>query len=189
MSTFFTKLPRFFKSKWTIGILILVLSGGGYWFFVRSSSTTYQFIAVTRGSITETVSATGNTTPTKSVSLGFQNSGTIARVNYALGDRVSAGAVIAELNTASLSAALAQAQANLASAEANLAALRDGTRPEQLAIYQNAVTQDQAALGLKQMEGSLMRAAIASHLRKLVSADGKFERAGWNPFELPAETD
>jgi hypothetical protein len=34
-----------------------------------------------------------------------------------------------------------------------------------------------------------MRAAAASHLRKLAPAGGKFERAGWNPFELPAEVD
>ena len=52
-----------------------------------------------------------------------------------------------------------------------------------------AWSQDQAALGLKQMDGTLMRAAIASHLRKLVPADGEFERAGWNPFEQPLEAD
>jgi hypothetical protein len=50
-------------------------------------------------------------------------------------------------------------------------------------------SENQAALGLKQMDGSLMRAAAASHLRKLAPAGGKFERAGWNPFELPAEVD
>lgn len=52
-----------------------------------------------------------------------------------------------------------------------------------------AWSQDQAALGLGQMEGSLMRAATATCLRKLVPAAGRFERAGWNPFEQPAETD
>lgn len=134
------------KKYWIIGLIILVALGGGYWFFVRSSGTPYQFITVTQGSITETVSVTGNTMPTKSVSLGFQNSGTIARVNYSLGDQVSVGAVIAELNTANLSATLRQAQANLAVAQANLAALTVGTRPEQLAIDQSAVTQDQSAL-------------------------------------------
>jgi len=51
------------------------------------------------------------------------------------------------------------------------------------------VVQDQAALAMKQMDGSLMRAAAATHLRKLVPAKGKFERAGWNPFEQPAEAD
>ncbi len=50
-------------------------------------------------------------------------------------------------------------------------------------------SQDQAALGLRQMEWSLARATTASLLRKLVPADGRFERAGWNPFELPAEVD
>ena len=53
-----------------------------------------------------------------------------------------------------------------------------------------AWSQDSAAtLGLRQMDGSLMRATTATHLRKLVPADGKFERAGWNTFELPAEVD
>ena len=41
----------------------------------------------------------------------------------------------------------------------------------------------------QQLDWSLMRATTASHLRKLVPADGKFDRAGWNPFELPTETD
>ena len=139
-------LPKFLKSKWTVGIVIVILLVGGYWFFGRSSGSAYQFISVTQGSITETVSATGNTTPMQSVSLGFQNTGTIAHVYYNLGDQVSAGAVIASLTTASLSAALSQAQANLAVAQANLSALTAGTRPEQLAIDQSAVTQDQIAL-------------------------------------------
>ena len=52
-----------------------------------------------------------------------------------------------------------------------------------------AWSQDQAALGLRQMEGSLSRAATAALLRKLVPAGGRFERAGWNPFEQPAEAD
>jgi hypothetical protein len=52
-----------------------------------------------------------------------------------------------------------------------------------------AWSQDQAALGLRQTEGSLSRAAMATILRKLVPAGGRFERAGWNPFEQPLETD
>ena len=127
-------------------IVALVVIVSGYIFFARHTGSPYQFITVTRGSIEQTVSVTGNTTPTKSVSLGFQNTGTIAHLYYSLGDRVAAGAIIAELNTASLSAAFAQAQANLAVAQANLAGLTAGTRPEQLAIDQNAVMQDQIAL-------------------------------------------
>lgn len=145
MSKFLNKVPGFLKSKWVLGVIALIVLAGGYWFLHRGA-TSYQFITVTRGSITETVSITGNTTPMQSVSLGFQNSGTIARVYYQLGQKVSAGAVIAQLSTASLSATLSQAQASLAIAKANLSSLTAGTRPEQLAIYQSAVAQDQAAL-------------------------------------------
>jgi hypothetical protein len=52
-----------------------------------------------------------------------------------------------------------------------------------------AWSENQAALSLRQGEASLMRAASATHLRNLVPAGGRFERAGWNPFELPAEVD
>jgi len=140
-------MMTFLKSKWVLWIiLVLAIIGGGYWFFMRSNSASYQFVTVTQGSITETVSVTGNTTPTKSVSLGFQNTGTIAHIYHTLGDHVSAGEVIAELNTANLSAVLQQARASLAVAEANLASLMAGTRQEQLTIDQNAVTQGQMAL-------------------------------------------
>src|SRR5271169_5156835 len=115
-------LKKIFRSWWgIIGIIILLLIGG--WYFFGRTKTSYQFITVTKGSITETVSATGNTTPMKSVSLGFQNTGTIAHIYYNLGDNVSAGEVIAALNTGNLSAALEQAPANLAIAQANLASL------------------------------------------------------------------
>jgi len=114
------RLKKIFTSLWgivSIGVLILIV--GVYWFFVRGDSVPYQFITVTRGSIIETVSITGNTTPIKSVSLGFQNAGTIAHVYKNLGDHVSAGEVITELNTAALSAALQQAQAAYNSAVAS----------------------------------------------------------------------
>ncbi len=140
------KMPGWLKSKWTIGFVVLLVIGGIYWFFFRHRAPAYQFTPVTRGTIVQTVSVTGNTTPIASVSLGFQNSGTIARVDYKLGDTVGAGAVIASLNIANLSAALQEAQATLASAQAALDGLVAGTRPEQLAIDQNAVAQDQIAL-------------------------------------------
>ncbi len=132
--------------RWGIAGSALVLLIGVSWYFFGGTKSTYQFITVTQGSITEMVSVTGNTTPTSSVSLGFQNTGTIAHIYRNLGDHVSTGEVIAELNTANLSASLQQAEASLAVTKANLAALNAGTRPEQLAIDRSAVAQDQSAL-------------------------------------------
>ncbi len=61
--------------------------------------------------------------------------------------------------------------------------------PELPYVAACAWSQDQAALNLRQMEGSLSRAATATLLRKLVPAEGRFERAGWTPFEQPLEPD
>ncbi|MDP2651513.1 MAG: efflux RND transporter periplasmic adaptor subunit [bacterium] len=142
----FNRVKAFLFAHWigaSVAVLFVVGSG---WYFFGGTKTAYQFITVTQGSITETVSVTGNTTPMKSVSLGFQNTGTIARIYHTLGEYVNAGEVIAELNMANLFAALQQAEANLSAAKADLAALTVGTRPEQLAIDRSAVVQDQAAL-------------------------------------------
>lgn len=146
MTNFLNKMRELLKPKWARTVLALVLILVVYLLFIRSGNVSHQFITVTHGTIIETVSVTGNTVPAKNVSLGFQNSGTIARVNYGLGNQVFAGAVIVQLNTGNLSAALEQARASLAVAEANLAATITGTRPEQLAIDRSAVAQDQAAL-------------------------------------------
>lgn len=122
MPPIISRLDRYkeiLSSRWSIAGIVALLLIGGYWFFVRSSGTAYQFITVTQGSIVETVSVTGNTTPLKSVSLGFQNTGTIAHVYFNLGMHVSAGEIVAQLNTATLSAALQQAQAAYNSAVAS----------------------------------------------------------------------
>ncbi len=146
MATFLNTIPAFFKSKWVVGILALIVLGGGYWFFTHRGGTSYQFISVTQGSITETVSVTGNTTPQKSVSLGFQNTGTISHVYYSLGSSVSAGAVIAQLNMANLSAALAQAQATVDAQQAQLDGLKAGAQPADIAASQAALQKAQQDL-------------------------------------------
>ena len=102
-----------------IGVVVVLGIGVGSYFAFFRHTPTYQFVTVTKGSIVQTVSVTGNTTPVRSVSIGFQNSGTIAHVYYGLGDYVNAGAVIAELNTANLSASLQQAQAAYSAAVAS----------------------------------------------------------------------
>ena len=48
--------------------------------------------------------------------------------------------------------------------------------------------ENQAVHELRQMDSELLRATTATYLRKLVPAHGQFDRAGWNPFEMPSET-
>jgi len=117
---YFQRFWGFIAMHWIIStVTVLIIIGGGYWYFSATAKTPQTFIAVTKGPITETVSVTGSTAPIQSVSLAFQNSGTIAQVYHAIGDRVYVGEILAQLNTASLSAALQQAQAAYNSAVAS----------------------------------------------------------------------
>ena len=117
-----------------ISLVVLVILVGGYWYFFAGTKTPQQFVTVTSGPITETVSVTGNTTPVESVSLGFGTSGTISRVYTAVGNTVSVGTVLATLNTSDINAQLAEAQASVDAATANLHKLQAGATPETIDV-------------------------------------------------------
>lgn len=171
----------FFRSKWVLGtIAVVVVIAGAYWFTHRGG-TTYQFVTVTQGAITQTVSVTGNTTPMQTVSIGFQNSGTIARVNYQLGQRVQAGDVIAQLSTASLSAALQQAQATVAAQQATLEGLQAGPQS-------SSVAESQAALGVAQQNLSNLYASIDAAATSAYTSGNDAVRTQLNTFFFNAET-
>ena len=105
----------------------------------HKSGPTYQFVAVTRGPITETVSITGNTVPVESVSLGFNSTGIVSKTYTKVGEQVHKGDVIATLESGDLYAQAKQAEANVSTQEAKLAGLRAGTRPEDIAASQAAL--------------------------------------------------
>ena len=139
----------FFKTKWGIAVIVAVILIAGYWYTHRTTIT-YQFITVKRGSITETVSVTGNTTPIKSVSLGFQNSGIVAHVYHDVGEHVANGDILAALNTNDLSAQLKQAQANYQKILA-------GASSEEIAVAQTALNTAQANLeNIKKVQSTLV---------------------------------
>ena len=181
MRTFSSAAWKFLRSKWVIGILAVAVLGGGYWYFFHRSSTPQQLIPVTQGTVTETVSVTGNTMPMKTVSLGFQNTGTIARVYYNVGDTVNAGSVLAQLNTANLSAALAQAQATVDVQQAQLAGLEAGAQPADIAA-------SQAAVGKAQQDLANMYASIGNDSNSAYSSANDAVRTQLGTLFSNAET-
>lgn len=159
ISTTFKKLIKSKRFLW-IGGAVVVLVGG---YFLFHKSPTYQFIPVTRGSITESISLTGNTTPAQSVSLAFGSSGTISHTYADLGKHVYAGQVLAELNTSDLAAQLRQAQANVDIQQARLEGLQNGSRPEDVASSQAAV--DKANQDLANMYSSISDTSVDSYAK------------------------
>ena len=153
MKKFYSWIMSFGKTKVAITAAALIIVVGGAFAIFHKSSSPSTLITVTQGSITETVSVTGNTTPMQSVALAFQNSGTVASTNFAVGDTVAAGQVVASLNADSIYAQLKQAQANVDAAQATLEGLQAGSRPEDIAASQAAL--DQANQDLLNMYGSI----------------------------------
>jgi len=140
------KISVFSKSKLGIAIIVMVVIGGIWAFAANSHKTTYQFVTVKRGSITETVSVTGNITTTRSADLAFENGGTVAAVYKQQGDHVNAGDVMAKLDTQDLQAELAQAQANVDAENATLKNLQAGPTSQSIAVSQTALAAAEQSL-------------------------------------------
>lgn len=68
----------------------------------------------------------------REVSLGFRQSGRVARLPVEEGDRVSAGQLLAELDDEPFQHAVAAARAQVAQAEAALARLEAGSRAQEI---------------------------------------------------------
>ena len=102
-----------------IGIVALVLLLSRC--FAGTAEGGYATETVRRGSLTVTVSATGNLQPTNEVQVGSEQSGLVTQVFVDNNDRVTQGQPLARLDTARLQDTIVQAQAGLASAQAQVA--------------------------------------------------------------------
>lgn len=130
----------------TIGIAAVVSIGGAIWYVGSSHPPSFTTTTATRGNVIESIDEPATVLAENNAALSFQEGGQIASVDVTEGQTVSAGAVIASLSSASLQASVQEANAALAAAQANLAQVASGTRPEQLAIDETAVTNAQASI-------------------------------------------
>jgi macrolide-specific efflux system membrane fusion protein len=111
-----------------VPILIVLGIVGVWWLAFRpdddataSATATKQVVEVTSGPMSETVSAEGTVAAAETDDLSFGSSGTVTAVNVKAGDQVTAGQVLATLDSAELEAAVSSAAATVADAEAKLA--------------------------------------------------------------------
>src|SRR6059058_4125099 len=111
-------MKRFLPWLAVIGGLLLIA------FVVRQcrngGTATYQAATVTRGAITQAVTATGTLNPVLNVQVGSQVSGNIAKLFADFNSEVKAGQVVAQIDPALFQAAVTQAEGDVASAQAAL---------------------------------------------------------------------
>ena len=104
-------------------VLVAVVGGIIYWQSQQQSKAAPVYVTepLKKGDVTLTVSANGTLQPTRSVNIGSELSGTVKRVLVDVNDRIKAGQVLVELDTAKLVDQVTQSRAGLASAQAQLA--------------------------------------------------------------------
>jgi RND family efflux transporter MFP subunit len=117
-----------------------------FFIFRDKDTSQYETAVAARTSLTSEVSVTGKVDPVKSVNLSFEQTGTLAHIQGQVGDTVVAGQIIASLDTSELATELNEAEASRDTAQASLAALVRGTRPEELTVAEQKVTNAQSSL-------------------------------------------
>src|SRR6059036_2244021 len=86
----------------------------------RSNAAQFQTATVTRGPITQTVTATGTLNPVQNVQVGSQVSGNIQKLFVDFNSTVKAGEVIAQIDPIVFQASVNQAEGDVANARAAL---------------------------------------------------------------------
>jgi len=112
------------RSTWIGALLALgAVAGGIGWYAAvqRGAPPSYVTQPVTRGDLSLTVVANGTLAPTRTVSIGSELSGTVARVLVDVNDRVTKGQVLVELDKAKFEDQVKRSTAALAVAQANVA--------------------------------------------------------------------
>ena len=168
--------------KWVIIMCaIIAVAAGGLWYFKHGNNNAPQYEAtpVTRGDLTQVVTATGTLNPVVNVTVGSQVSGRITKLNVDFNSVVKSNEVIAQIDPSTYEAQLSQARANLANARAGLELQQANMqRAEKLytnnlisgSDYDTAVaTRDEAAAQVQIQQASVTNATANLGYCKILS--------------------
>ena len=130
------------------------------------------------------VTASGEVVAAQEAQMGFALAGQVETVEVNLGDEVVEGDTLISLESSTLQAGVAQAQAAVDAAQAQLAELESGPRPEDLAMadaaYANALAQyHKLEAGPSDEERRIALAALRKAEAALVQAQAAYDAIAW----------
>lgn len=156
-------------------VVVLAAAGGLIYWLTSSSSTptglvvTTSTVPVTTGTIQSTVASSGTIEPASQASLNFGVSGTVTQVDVKAGQAVTAGEVLATVNTTALSDDVSAAQAQLAAANARLAS-DEAANAATTQIDSDEASVTSAESSLSNAQTSLNDAALTSTIAGTVAS-------------------
>jgi len=113
---------RLWQKKWWILLFILIIAGIIFLGVSRNAKSKKKYITIdiTRGDITQTVTASGEIQPVNTVNVGSQVSGTIENIFVDYNSHVSKGDVLLTIEPSVLKSTVDEAHATLESAKSEL---------------------------------------------------------------------
>ena len=124
----------------------------------NGGAANYQSATITRGPITQAVTATGTLNPVVNVQVGSQVSGNIAKLFVDFNSEVKAGQVVAQIDPVLFQATVTQAEGDLANAQAALELAKvNATRTQDLFAKKTSsqADVDQTTANLHQAEANV----------------------------------
>src|SRR6184192_663396 len=143
---------------WVVVVVALLLVALLVRQWHNGGTENYQIATVTRGPITQAVTATGTLNPVVNVQVGSQVSGNIAKLFADFNSQVKAGQVVAQIDPALFQATVTQAEGDLANAQAALELAKVNARRTQELFAKKTSSQadvDQAMATLHQSEANV----------------------------------
>ncbi|MDT4926512.1 MAG: hypothetical protein QOG01_4225 [Pseudonocardiales bacterium] len=157
-----------------VAVVVIAAAGSGVYFGTRTTpasaataSTRTQ--TVSTGTVKQTVSATGTIAPAQQENLNFAVSGQVTKVAVSAGQTVTKGQTLAKIDSASLAANKAQAQASVANAQAKVDAdSTNGATTTQINADNAALTASENQLS--SAKSQLSEATLTSPINGVVAS-------------------
>jgi len=183
------------KTKVLNGTLLVAVAAAGFGGYTvlhdsgSSSSVTRTTATVARGTVAQSVTATGNVSALTSLDVNFDSgvsSNLVTEINVKVGDKVTKGQVLAKVDDRVLQNSLAAAKASLASAQANYDKVKAGLTPEER--IQVDASDEQAAVQLANAETALDN-AVANQAQNATTSAESVRQAENNLANVQAQAD
>ncbi|HTD04394.1 efflux RND transporter periplasmic adaptor subunit [Undibacterium sp.] len=133
------------KKRIAVAVGILVL-GAGAWYYQhkqqapKDEEPKFRTATVDKGTITQTVTASGTLNPVALINVGSQVSGTVMELKADFNDRVKQGQVLLRLDPTIFNAQIKQGEASLASAESSKRLAQATLERNQKLVTQNYIS-------------------------------------------------
>jgi len=127
-------------------VVVIGLSLGVYYVFIRNKKEVIKSVEVVRGDILQEVSEIGQVKAQEELNLGFKNSGRVSEIYVKVGDIVEKNQVLAKLDTSQLIIQLQEAEAALEMAKSQYDKLLAGATKEEIQLAETKVANAQISL-------------------------------------------